>query len=287
MPAVQEIPPGMEFDLPAYLDRIGLDSAPPPTVEGLAQLVRAHRLSIAFENLDILLGRGVDVAPDAIFDKLVRRGRGGYCFEQNALLDQVVAALGMEGRPLLGRVWFRVEGEDDVPPLTHQLELVTIDGDPWIIDAGFGGSLSPPMRLAEGETEVGADGARYRLTRHDRFGWMLERRGPPTSMDAPDEAENAWQRQYSFTTDPVHPVDLEMGNHWTSTRPDVIFTGLMLVSRITDRGFIVLMGNNLRIREPSNISEMEIGSPAELRAVLDTHFNMTVDEEEAERLFSF
>lgn len=274
-----------EFDLSAYLERIGLASPPPPTVEGLARLVRAQRLAIAFENLDILLGRGVDLAPDAIFDKLVRRGRGGYCFEQNALLHRAVTALGIEGRPLLARVWFRVEGEEDVPPLTHQLELVMMDGEPWIIDAGFGGSLSPPIRLAEGETEPGPDGARFRLRRHDRFGWMLERRGPPTSMDAPDQEEAAWQRQYSFTADPAHPVDLELGNHWTATRPDTLFTSLMLVSRVTENGFVILMENSLRTREPSGTTETVIESSAALRVALDTHFGIRLDEAEADRLF--
>ena len=274
------------FDLAAYLGRIGLDAPPPPTVDGLARLVRAHRLSIAFENVDILLGQGVDLAPEAIFDKLVRRGRGGYCFEQNALLDRAVAALGLEGRPLLGRVWFRAEDRAGAPPLTHQLELVMVEGEPWIIDAGFGGSLSPPIRLAEGETEAGADGACFRLRPDERFGWMLERRGPPTSMDAPDQGEAAWQKQYSFTTDEVHTADREIGNHWTSTRPDTLFTSLLLVSRITENGFAILMGNSLRIREPGATSETPVESATMLRELLDTHFDMVVDEAEAERLFA-
>ena len=275
------------FDLSAYLERIGLDAPPAPTIEGLAELVRAHRFSIAFENLDILLGRDVDLAPQAIFDKLVRRKRGGYCFEQNALLHRAVTALGLEGRPLLGRVWFRVEGDEVAPPQTHQLELVTVDGEPWIIDAGFGGSLTPPMRLAEGETEPGPDGACFRLRRHDRFGWMLERRGPHTSLHAPGDDESAWQRQYSFTADLAHPADLEMGNHWTSTRPGTLFTSLLLVSRITETGFAVLMGNSLRLRGADTGLEIPIESPAALREALDTHFGMVIDEDESKRLFSF
>jgi len=278
---------GAAFDLAAYLDRIGLDAPPPASVEGLALLVRAHRLSIPFENLDIPLGRGISLDPDAVFDKLVRQRRGGYCFEQNALLDRAVAALGIEGRPLLGRVWLRLEGDDDVPPLTHQLELVTIDGDPWIIDAGFGGSLSPPLRLAEGETEPEPDGTRFRLRRHDRFGWMLERRGPPTSMDASDEAGAVWQRQYSFTTDPVHPADMELGNCWTSMQPGTLFTSILLVSRITGNGFTMMMGNSLRTREPSKASEVVIESAAALHDALHRNFDIALEETEVGRLFEF
>lgn len=275
------------FDLSAYLGRIGLDAPPLASVEGLARLVRAHRLAIPFENLDIMLGRGVSLDPAALFDKLIHRRRGGYCFEQNALLDRAVAALGMDGRPLLARVWLGVPGEEEVPPLTHQLELVNIEGEPWIVDAGFGGSLSPPIRLAEGETEAGADGARFRLSRHERFGWMLERRGPAMSISPPGAAEAEWQRQYSFTTGVTHPFDRELGNHWTSTRSGTPFTSAMLVSRITENGFVSLMGNRLKTRELSNMSEAPVESADALRQMLDRHFGIAVNEEEAERLFQF
>lgn len=282
--AERELP----FDLNAYLDRIGLSSAPPPTVGGLAQLVRAHRLAIPFENLDIPLGRGISIDPDAVFDKLVRRRRGGYCFEQNALLDRAVNALGIAGRPLLARVWLGVDDDDTVPPLTHQLELVHLDGAPWIVDGGFGGSYCPPMPLTEGESAFGPEGARHRLRRHDRFEWMLERIGPDAHTDGRGGPSTDWQRQYSFTLGEVHRADRELCNHWTATRPDTRFTSLLIASRVTADGFLSLTGLTLREgRGTQEARETILDSAVALRDVLDSRFGIAVEREEADRLFAF
>jgi len=92
------------FDLSAYLDRIGLKQPPPATAEGLAQVQRAHRLAIPFENLDVILGRGIRIDSASVFAKLVTARRGGYCFEQNRLFEDALIALGFTVRPLLARV---------------------------------------------------------------------------------------------------------------------------------------------------------------------------------------
>ncbi|MGE4429833.1 MAG: arylamine N-acetyltransferase [Sphingobium sp.] len=271
------------FDLAAYLDRIGLDAAPPVTVEGLAHLVRAHRMAIPFGNLDILLGRGIGLAPQAIFDKLVHRRREGYCFEQNALLHRALDAIGFAGRPLMGRVRLRVE-PGTVPPRTHQLELVTLDGRPWIADAGFGGSLTPPLPLAEGETGPGPDGVRFRLTGEGDRGWMFERLGAPSSMEVEADEAARWQAQYSFTTDLVYPADLEMGNYWTATHKESRFTGPAMLHRITPQGYASLNGNHLKWRDTHGASVTLLTTPADCREALQAHFGIALTQEEAGRL---
>ncbi len=210
--------------LNAYLARIGLDAPPPATVGGLVALQRAHRRAIPFENLDIPLGRGISLDPEAVFAKLVTARRGGYCFEQNALLLPALHALGFTARPLLARVW--LGGATEPPPRTHSFSLVAIDGREWIADAGFGGGDTPPMALEEGAVRS-ADGMIHRLRRDPEHGWMLERNG---------------ERQYSFTEDRVWPADLAMGNHWTSTSPASRFTALCVASIVTDGGLVSLTG---------------------------------------------
>lgn len=273
------------FDLPAYLRRIGVDRPVPLTVAGLASLVRAHRMAIAFENLDILLGRGISLAPRAVFDKLVHHRRGGYCFEQNALFDRALGALGFTGRPLMGRVWFRAE-EDVTPPRTHQLQLVVLDGQPWIADVGFGGSLTPPLPLVEGESEPDGEGLCFRLRRDEAHGWMLERRGAPRFMDISGDEASRWQVQYSFTTDLIFDADREMGNHWTSTRPDTRFTTAPIAHRITETGFASLSGHVLKVRREGETDMNILSCAMGLQEALEQYFHMRFDREEAERLFS-
>lgn len=117
------------FDLDAYLARVRLPLAPTPDADGLAMLQRAHRLAIAFENLDVALGRGVPIDSASVFAKLVGARRGGYCFQHGRLFLDALAALGFAARPLLARVWLGAGGDDHraVPPTTHTLALVTLD----------------------------------------------------------------------------------------------------------------------------------------------------------------
>jgi len=163
-----------EEQLGAYFRRIRAGEAT-SSYGALAEIQRAHRLAIPFENLDILLGRGISLDPLALFDKLVTRRRGGYCFEQNQLFLRALHALGFEARPLLARVWL---GASETPPRTHTLNLVTVAGQQWIADAGFGGSYVPALPLADNAEAATADGARHRLRRTSRPGtlageWLL------------------------------------------------------------------------------------------------------------------
>lgn len=272
------------FNLPAYLERIRLPARPTLDHLGLAAVQRAHRLAIPFENLDIPLGRGIDISSDAVFGKLVVGARGGYCFEQNRLFLDALRAMGFEARSLLARVW--LNGGDDVPPLTHTLSLVTIDGQEWIADAGFGGSYAPPMPLTEGAEAEAPDGARYRLSRDAIHGWMLMRDGHAGTTDGRGGGAG-FQPQYSFTTAHVWPSDLAMGNHWSATAPGTRFTTLRVVSIVLPRGFATLTDRSYRRRSGDEETAAEITDPRVYRMRLGMMFGieLTADEVAALGLF--
>ena len=258
----------------AYLDRIGA-SAASPSLAGLIDLHRAHRLAITFENLDIALGRGIRLDPDSLFDKIVARGRGGYCFEQNALFLGMSRAFGFEARPLLGRVWLSA-GEGETPPRTHTLNLVHVDGRDVVADVGFGGSFVPPMPLANDQVAVSPDGVRHRLMRVAGQGWMLQRDGGA-----------GWERQYSFTTDPVWPADLEAANRWTATRPGTRFTDMRIVSRAFPDGMASLSERVLTVRRAGAVETQPIETEATYRLVLRELFDLVLEPEEVRRLGLF
>src|SRR5690242_1350387 len=113
------------FDLDAYLARIAYVGPREPTVATLHALTAAHTRSIPFENLDILLGKRVEVDDASIFRKLVRERRGGYCFEQNALLLRALQALGYSATPCSGRVRLQ-RPRDFTPPRTHLFVRVVV-----------------------------------------------------------------------------------------------------------------------------------------------------------------
>lgn len=264
------------IDLDGYLARIGLGLPPASDAAGLTTLQRAHRLSIPFENLDVRLGRGISLDPGHVFDKLVHRRRGGYCFEQNQLFLRALTAIGFDARPLLARVWLLAT---DVPPRTHTINLVRFDGEPWIADAGFGGSYAPPMPLFEGSEATGPDGAKFRLSWTEDHGWLLERRGDPRTTDGRTTHED-WQAQYSFTLDHVAPSDLELSNHWTSTRSGVRMTSLSLVSLVLPSGFATLTDRHYTRRNGDQHVEADIDSATAYRLRLNFVFGIALDEVE-------
>jgi len=264
------VPP--DFDLPAYLARIGLKEVPDADAEGLLTLQRAHRLSIPFENLDIPLGRGISLDPEQVFDKLVRRRRGGYCFEQNGLFLAALHAIGFEARALLARVWLFAT---ETPPKTHQVLLVALNGEDWIADAGFGGSYTPPMRLAEGEA-ASPDGTRFRLIRDAQHGWMLARWGGED-----------WQPQYSFTTDRVWPADIAMSNHFVSNEPDSRFVTSMFVTTVLPHGFASLINRDYHRTSAKGDERSEISSAKMLQLRLSLVFGIDLTDQEIAALGQF
>jgi N-hydroxyarylamine O-acetyltransferase len=262
--------------LAAYLERLGLAEAPTADAAGLAVVQRAHRLAIPFENLDILLGRGVRIDSRAVFDKLVVRRRGGYCFEQNRLFADMLAALGIASRPLLARVRLGADGNAH-PPRTHVLLVAEIDGAPWIADAGFGGAYVPPLPLRDGAGATTPDGAHHRL-RSLAGGlageWLLERAGPGGD----------WQAQYTFDQAHVAPLDLEQANHWTSTRPNTRFTTLHIASLALEDGFAALTDRQLTVTRSGASDPRELTDATGWSAALGDIFTVTLGEDEVAAL---
>ncbi|NBC35562.1 arylamine N-acetyltransferase [Novosphingobium sp. FSY-8] len=291
-PQDQAAPTGAAL-LAAYLRRIGVNAPVPVSPEGLGALQMAHRTSIAFENLDIALGRPIVIDLPSITAKLVTGGRGGYCFEHNRLFGEMLAALGFANRPLLGRVWIGAAPDaGDAPPRTHTLRLVDVGGEPWIADAGFGASYVPPLPLQHGAQAMTADGACHRLLRIGVTGardgeWVLERFGPLSATDGRAAVPDTWVPQYSFDLSEVAPVDLEMSNHWTSTRPNTRFTSAIIASIVLPDGFVSLNGRRLTMHHGGRGDVMEIASAQDWQQMAADLFGIEMSDEQVAALGLF
>ena len=263
------------MNLADYLFRIGIGDQPRATIEDLAKVQHGHRLSIPFENLDVRLGRGISVDDDAIFDKLVTQKRGGYCFEHNALLRWALREMGFDVRPLLARVWLFAT---ETPPKTHTLNLVTINGDEWIADAGFGSSYCPPMPLHEGACVKGADGAEHRLVIDADHGWMLQIKLV---------GQSAFKNEFSFTLDKVADLDLAMSNHWTATSPLSRFLHSVIVNISTPDGMINLNNAMLKTTIGDTHKEQKLTNEAALQNALREHFGIDMGMDDVQALNAF
>ncbi|MDN3720009.1 arylamine N-acetyltransferase [Roseibium salinum] len=140
----------MSFDLAPYLHRIGLESCS-ADLAGLRQLQSAQISAIPFENVLPFSGRVPDLAGESLWRKLVDERCGGFCFELNSLLGNALEAVGFTSRKVLARVRM---GEAEGGARTHLAFVVALDGQEWLVDAGFGGRApAEPVRIAEGEEQ--------------------------------------------------------------------------------------------------------------------------------------
>lgn len=253
----------VHFDLQLYLHRIECAPPPAPDEESLATLQRAQLSTIPFENFDILLGRGVSLEPTAICDKLLHHSRGGYCFELNGLLLLALQALDFDARTLLARV--HVRGTPTAR--THQLILVQIGGHQWITDAGFGGhTLRTPLPL-ELNNPRSCEGQTYQLTQIEPWGIMLQL-----------QSEGEWRDLYSFDLGHVTLADIALGNHYTSTHPEVFFTFDRMASICTSEGMNTLYNTTFK-RDAGGMQQVqEIPEGSEYLVALRTHFGIDLGD---------
>ncbi|THB80211.1 MAG: arylamine N-acetyltransferase [Desulfobacteraceae bacterium] len=251
-----------KFDLETYFNRIDYSGGTDISLNTLTDLHHAHFHAIPFENFDILLGRGIDLDPRAVFNKLVLMKRGGYCFELNGLFLHALLSLGFEARALLARV--HLTGTPS--GRGHQLELVSIDGKDWVVDVGFG--LNSPRRplSIEMDKPLSEDGRTIRLTDGGHFGIMFQ---------ALENGE--WKDLYSFDLGYVFAPDIAYGNHYTSTHPDTFFTNSRVAGIPFTGGGITLMDRTLKITQNGR-QDVQIlpDSPAYLDAVTK-HFGIELD----------
>jgi N-hydroxyarylamine O-acetyltransferase len=261
--------PAGTIDLDAYFARIGYDGGREATLATLRALQRLHTAAIAFENLDPFMGRPVPLDLDALMDKLVRRGRGGYCQEQNHLFRAVLEALGFHVTGLAARViWGRPDGSPG--GRTHMLLLIDLAEGRHMVDVGFGGTtLTGPVRL-DSEAPQETPHERFRLVRLDD-GFRLEA-----------EVAGAWQQIYRFDLRPQLPIDYEIANFYVSTAPTSPFvTGLMAARTASDRR-LALSGARFAVHHLGGPTERRtLENAAALRRVLEEEFLIALPDDPA------
>ncbi len=248
------------LDIAAYLDRIQVTQTPRVDSEFLQVLHRQHVFHVPFENLDVHLGRTISLDPADLFDKIVRRRRGGYCFELNGLFQLLLEALGFEVYSTAARVLF---GTETIPPQSHRLLIVTLDRSNWVVDVGFGAfGLIEPLPLKPG-LEYRQFTDRFRLEEDPLLGYRFQ-----------SYHDGRWHNQYAFTTDLHHPVDFTFANYYHSHAPQSIFTQKRLCQLPTPEGRKRLEGTTLSQTVNGVTEALTIEGEQEFLQALKVHFGV-------------
>lgn len=266
---VQDRPPRLgEGTIEAYLRRLDLSCPPEPSPAGLAVLHRQHMRALPLENLDNFLGESIGLAPAALFDKLLRRGRGGLCYELNQGFALLLEDLGFELRRLEGQVF---SGQTFGPAFDHLLLLVRFPEGDFIADVGFGNSFELPLPLREAEHREGE--TCYRLGRVDE-GWLLSRRGPG----------GRWQSLYRFGLRSHEIGDYAAMCVHHQSSPASHFTQRLICSRATREGRVTLGGLRLIETRGHRRIEHALRDVGALQEALQTHFGFRLGQAQLERL---
>jgi N-hydroxyarylamine O-acetyltransferase len=257
-------------DLNAYFLRIGYsDGLRAPTLETLRALHLLHAQAIAFEDLDPFSGRQVNLDLPSLERKLVREGRGGYCFEQNLLFSHILRDLGFDVQGLAARVmWNAPEGA--IRKRSHMLLLIQLGGERYVADVGFGGlTLTAPLRLV---TDI------EQLTPHEPFR-LIDQDG---DFVLQAHVRDTWKALYRFDLQRQHLVDYEVSSWYLSNHPQSPFVANLMAARPVPGRRYALFNNTLTVHELGGRSEQQTLTTAnEIRHVLETQFDIRVPAEDA------
>ena len=238
-----------ELQVATYLDRIGVRPD-----AGLRELQSAHLTAVPFENLSIHLDEPVDLELQALYDKIVMRRRGGFCYELNGLFAGLLTQLGHQVEHLSARVF---DGGTPGVPMDH---LTLRVDDVWLADVGFGAFSHYPLRLDETGSQ------------NDPAGDFQVIALPDGDIDILHNGDP----QYRVEGRPLALRDFVPTCWWHQTSPQSHFTQSMTCSLLTASGRVTLSGNRLIRTEHGKRTETTLAD-ADLLDAYRTHFGFTLD----------
>ena len=253
------------MNIPTYLNHLNYTNSVKPDAETLHGLQLAHLLAIPFENLDIALKRPIQLSEEALWEKIIIRKRGGFCYELNGLFAWLLKQIGFDVTYLNARVFNR-EGELGID-FDHLALLVRIPQGttPWLVDVGFGDSFNEPLSLDVQDEQVqGLRSYRLERTTEGYITWQKNYNG-------------TWERQYFFDLQPHNfPTEFELVCIYHQTSSNSSFTHTSIISRATPHGRISLEDGRLIITTNGHREERLVPDREEYQALLREHFGVVL-----------
>ena len=257
------------FDQDAWLKRIGYNGPPTPSLETLQALVAAHSGAIAYESIDVLLGRPPKLDLASLQTKMIVGGRGGYCFEQNMLFRGGLRSLGYKVTSLQARV---IRGpEIDAPrPMLHMVLRIDLPEGPFLADVGFG-NLAPTAALRL--TPLVEQDTPHEVMRFVAMGEEL-------TLQA--KLGQRWEHIYRVVALPRFDAEYEICNWFTGTHPQSPHLNNMIAARPgPKRTRLTLFNARFNVRHASGqVERRTLESEVDCGGVLANEFGLKLSDEE-------
>lgn len=218
----------------SYFERIHWQGTREVSLENLTGMHRQHLLSIPYENLDLIQGVPLSLAPEALFQKIITGHRGGYCFELQGAFFYLLKSLGYEVRQYAGRF---MDEPGVIQMRRHRILVVSLGGRRYVCDIGVRSESSRiPLELTEGLEQ--SDGiSRYRYQKDLFYGWVLMQK----------EQGKDWKPLLGFTEEEQIDADYVMPSFYCEKHPDSTFNKFMKISLFTPDSDLTLVGNTFKV----------------------------------------
>ena len=267
--------PNEAFDQKAWLARIGCDGPPTPTLGGLHRLVAAHAFAIAYESLDIMLGRTPRLDLASLQSKMIGHARGGYCFEQNMLFRAGLRSIGFDVTSLQGR-FVRGLAIDAPRPAIHMVLQVNLPEGPYIADVGFG-HLAPTCAL---RLELGLE----QETPHERMRFV-DVGGEPTLQAW---VGGVWEHVYRVIPYPRYDTEYEVANWYAATHPDAPYaTNILAALPRPNRTRLTMFNERVNLRHADGGVERRVMTDRDdYASVLRDEFGLSLSDDELDSILA-
>jgi N-hydroxyarylamine O-acetyltransferase len=250
------------FDIDRCLDRINYQGSREACLQTLQDLELAFIRSVPFENLDIHLGRTIELSVDKIFQKIVGEGRGGFCYECNTLFHAMLESLGFDVVYVAATMQLAIAMNIE---FEHMALLVCLDED-YLVDVGNGQSTMQPMRLGSDEV-VRFESIDYRLDKfEERLALYFRKEGKD------------WEPRYAFTTTPRELTQFEEMCHIMQTSKESQFTQKKVLTFVTPDGRVTLADRRLEITLSGKTESRQLSSNSEYKETLESYFNIQLED---------
>lgn len=226
-----------------------------------------HLETFSFNNIAVLLNKPLSLEIDDLIEKIVNKNLGGYCFEHNKLIHDVLLSLGFEVKISIARV---LTNQNINSPRTHRITLLKHKGKEYLIDVGFGAN-TPTIPLNISSNSLNNN---YKITKDKNNNFTLE-----------VLKKNSFLKLYEFNLENYTEADCKMGNFYSEYNEDAVFKNNLVISK-KSKNQILSFRNNCYYQITDKFTNiLHIISAVQLQNMLKKDFAIKISKKESKILF--
>lgn len=255
-----------------YLNALKLTPPQQPNLAFLQTLTQRHIERFTFNNLAVLLHENIQLDSESVFQKVVQRDVGGYCFEHNKLAYDALAQSGYNVRLVLAKV---INNNERPVPRTHRLTIVEVEGQSFLVDVGFGAAcpILPIALHASTPQNAGFEQYQIQSVNNNEYELVLLKEGGPFVL-------------YRFDFAQYNEADCEMGHFYSHKHPLAVFVNNLVVSKKTPTNTFAISNQHFIHSSTSGEKRSLITTSRDLFDLLSNVFGLSIEQEVCDFLFT-